>query len=70
VQPGSTFYPYVQTLACRGIISGYPCGGAGEPCVAPTNRPYFRPSNPATRGQMAKIATAGFFPSGQFAGPR
>ena len=25
------------------IMSGYPCGGAGEPCVAPDNRPYFRP---------------------------
>ena len=48
--------------ASRGIISGYPCGGAGEPCVAPANRPYFRPSNNATRGQTAKIVAATFFP--------
>ncbi|HEX8218472.1 MAG TPA: hypothetical protein VF914_04565, partial [Chloroflexia bacterium] len=23
----SSFYPYVRCLACRGIVSGYPCGG-------------------------------------------
>jgi hypothetical protein len=50
----STFYVYVQCLACRGIINGYPCGGAGEPCN-PNNDPYFRPGNNVTRGQIAKI---------------
>jgi kumamolisin len=55
VPPGSTFYPYVQRLNGRGIISGYACGGPGEPCVPPTNRPYFRPNNNITRGQLAKI---------------
>jgi kelch-like protein 17 (actinfilin) len=37
VPPGSTFYPFVQCLACQGILSGYPCGGQGEPCVPPDN---------------------------------
>jgi hypothetical protein len=50
-------------MASRGIIGGYPCGGAFEPCVAPSNRPYFRPNNPATRGQMSKIAALAFFPN-------
>ena len=63
VAPGSTFYLYIERLARRGIIGGYPCGGAGEPCVAPGNRPYFRPDNAATRGQMAKIAANTFFPN-------
>ncbi len=63
VPPGSTFAVYVERLAARGIIGGYPCGGAGEPCIAPENRPYFRPGNPATRGQISKIAAATFLPA-------
>ena len=61
VPVGSTFYPFIQCLACQGIINGYPCGGPGEPCN-PTNDPYFRPGNNVTRGQFAKIASnsAGF----------
>jgi hypothetical protein len=61
VPPGSTFYPYVQCLACKGILSGYPCGGAGEPCD-PGNDPYFRPNSNITRGQIAKVVSnaAGF----------
>jgi hypothetical protein len=61
VPPDSTFYPYIQCLACRGIINGYPCGGPGEPCNG-NNDPYFRPGNNVTRGQFAKIASnaAGF----------
>jgi hypothetical protein len=58
VAPGSTFYDYVQRLAGRDIISGYACGGAGEPCILPGNRPYFRPNNNVTRGQIAKIIDA------------
>jgi hypothetical protein len=53
VPPGSTFYAYVETAAARGIIGGYPCGNP-EPCD-PRRTPYFRPGNPATRGQIAKI---------------
>ncbi len=51
VPSGSTFYPYVECLACRGIISGYECGGPGEPCPGS----YFRPGANVTRGQVAKI---------------
>jgi hypothetical protein len=61
VPPDHTFYAYIECLACRGIINGYPCGGPGEPCN-PANDPYFRPGNNVTRGQFSKIASnsAGF----------
>jgi subtilisin family serine protease len=61
VPPTNTFYPFVRCLACQGIISGYPCGGTGEPCN-PSNDPYFRPNAYVTRGQLAKIVSesAGF----------
>jgi hypothetical protein len=62
VAPGSTFYLWIERIAVRSIVGGYPCGGAFEPCSPPANRPYFRPFNPATRGQMSKIAAAAFFP--------
>jgi hypothetical protein len=65
VAPNSPFYLWIERLLSRGIIGGYPCGGAGEPCVGPTNRPYFRSANPATRGQMSKIAASTFFPTCQ-----
>ena len=42
VPPGSPFYPYVETAVAHGILSGY----ADH---------TFRPGNPATRGQIAKI---------------
>ncbi len=51
---GERFYRFVETAACHGIISGYTCGGPGEPCDA-QGRPYFRQYNTATRGQIAKI---------------
>ncbi len=57
VPPGSTFWAWIEHLAGRGIIGGYPCGGPGEPCVAPTYRPYFRLTNNLTRGQLAKIVS-------------
>ena len=49
VQPGSTFYPYVQCLACRDVIGGYSDG-------------TFRPNADVTRGQLSKIVAnaAGF----------
>jgi aldose sugar dehydrogenase len=61
VPPGSTFYDWINRLARRGHIGGYPCGGAGEPC-GPDNLPYFRPNANATRGQISKIVSnaAGF----------
>ncbi len=60
VPPGSTFFSYVWRLADRGYISGYPCGGPGEPCL--TGLPYFRPNANITRGQLSKIVAnaAGF----------
>lgn len=51
---GSTFYSFITCLACRGIISGYPCGSVGEPCNS-ANEPYFRPGVNITRGQISKI---------------
>ncbi|HEX8228720.1 MAG TPA: S-layer homology domain-containing protein [Chloroflexia bacterium] len=39
---GSTFYPYITCLSDLGFISGFPDG-------------TFRPSDPVTRGQLAKI---------------
>jgi hypothetical protein len=69
VPVGSTFFQYIGRLASRGYISGYPCGGPGEACVPPANRPYFRPNNNSTRGQISKIVSnaAGFSdtPTGQ-----
>lgn len=58
VAPGSPFYEFVERLAQTGAIAGYPCGGPGvtEPCDG-EGRPYFRPNNPATRGQISKIVS-------------
>jgi hypothetical protein len=42
VPSGSTFYPFVQCLACRNILGGYSDG-------------TFRPGNNITRGQLSKI---------------
>lgn len=60
VAPGSTFYDWIWRLVDRGIMSGYPCGGVGEPCGG-GNLPYFRPGANATRGQAAKIVSNTFF---------
>ena len=49
------FWLWIERLAAHGAISGYTCGGPGEPCVPPGNRPYFRWGANATRGQIAKI---------------
>jgi hypothetical protein len=48
---GSPFYSFVRCLACRSILTGYGCGGVGEPCPGT----YFRPNDNVTRGQAAKI---------------
>lgn len=55
VVPQNHFYPYIENLAKRSIINGYPCGGPGEPCIPPGNKPYFRYGIAVTRGQVAKI---------------
>jgi hypothetical protein len=54
VPASNAFYTFVERIASRGIIGGYPCGGANEPC-GPGNRPYFRPNASVTRGQTVKI---------------
>jgi hypothetical protein len=54
VPAGDPFYTFVETADYFGIVSGYPCGGAGEPCDD-RRLPYFRPTNQVTRGQLAKI---------------
>ncbi|MDQ6692970.1 MAG: S-layer homology domain-containing protein [Chloroflexota bacterium] len=70
VGPDSPFYLFVQRLATRGVMGGYPCGGVNpetgqaEPCQ-PGNRAYFRPGNTVTRGQSAKIVANTFFPNCQ-----
>ena len=53
VAPGSTFYDFIERLVSRSVMSGYPCGGPGEPC-GPADRPYFRPANLVSRGQTSK----------------
>jgi hypothetical protein len=63
VPPTHTFYEWIQRLASRGIMSGYPCGSVGEPCIS--GKPYFRPQNNATRGQNSKIVSNTFFPECQ-----
>lgn len=44
VQPGDPYYPFIQCLTCRSIISGY-----GDNT--------FRPSNNVTRQQLAKMVS-------------
>jgi hypothetical protein len=64
VAEGSTFHLWIERLASRGIMGGYTCGGAGEPCGT-GNKPYFRPNARATRGQTSKIVANTFFPGCQ-----
>jgi hypothetical protein len=52
VPANDTFYQYIETAAHEGIVSGYTCGGPGEPCPGA----YFRPYNLVTRAQLSKIA--------------
>jgi hypothetical protein len=66
VPVGSTFYQYVETAADNGVISGYDCGGPGEPCPGR----YFRPNNNVTRGQVTKMIMLAFgFPEDTSGGP-
>ncbi|MGI8588658.1 MAG: S-layer homology domain-containing protein [Chloroflexia bacterium] len=54
VPEGSAMQGVVEAAACREVVSGYTCGGPGEPCGAASRR-YFRPGLPTTRAQIAKI---------------
>src|SRR5439155_797077 len=60
---GSTYNTYSYRLETRTIMSGYPCGSVGDPCIPPGNLPYFRPNNNATRGQTSRIVANTFFPA-------
>ncbi|HYP18427.1 MAG TPA: S-layer homology domain-containing protein, partial [Chloroflexia bacterium] len=60
VPPGNVFHAWIERLASRGIMGGYSCGGAGEPCGT-ANLPYFRPNANATRGQISKIVANTFY---------
>lgn len=53
VPVGSPFFGAVERVATNGIIGGYACGGAGEPCSGL----YFRPSGTATRAQASKMVS-------------
>jgi S-layer homology domain len=59
----SAFWCSIQRLYERNIISGYPCGGPGEPCIPPLNRPYYRPDSTSTRGQLVKMVARTFLPN-------
>jgi subtilisin-like proprotein convertase family protein len=59
VPSGSPFYTYVEAMSAYGIVGGYLCGSPGEPC-GEGRRPYFRPSDSATRGQVAKFVALGY----------
>jgi hypothetical protein len=61
VPPANPFWTWIEELANRTIVSGYGCGGPGEPCDG-QNRPYFRWGANTTRGQTSKIAANTFFP--------
>ena len=54
VPPSHPFWVYIERLRDHEAISGYACGGPGEPCRAGW-RPYFRPAGTITRSQFAKI---------------
>ena len=60
VLPSNTFYEWIERLASRNAMSGYPCGGPSEPCIS--GKPYFRWGNNATRGQVSKIVANTFYP--------
>ncbi|MDQ3705649.1 MAG: S-layer homology domain-containing protein [Chloroflexota bacterium] len=63
-QSESSYYQYIERLSSRGVMSGYPCGGPGEPCDN-QNRPYFRPNSLVTRAQAAKIVANTYYPNCQ-----
>lgn len=56
VPVGSTFFRWIETVASHHVVEGYPCGiTPAGPCIAPDNKPYFLPTDIATRAQIAKV---------------
>jgi hypothetical protein len=58
VPSGNTFFTFINRIYQQDLVSGYACGGPGEPCDA-YNRPYYRPVANVTRSQMAKFIDNG-----------
>src|SRR4029450_13529537 len=54
VPPSNPFYRFTNRIYMQDLVTGYPCGGPGEPCD-PESRPYYPPVNNVTRQQMAKF---------------
>jgi hypothetical protein len=54
VPASNPFYSFINRIFQQDLVSGYPCGGFGEPCDS-EGRPYYRPVNNVTRQQMAKF---------------
>lgn len=59
VPPNNTFYQFIEYAYNAGAISGYTCGGPGEPCDS-ERRAYYRPLNNVTRGQISKMVAEAF----------
>jgi hypothetical protein len=49
-------YDYIETATAHAIVTGYDCGGAGEPCPGR----YYRPDALATRAQLTKLLYQAF----------
>ncbi len=69
VPKNDTFHDYIEAIYARGAINGYSCDpdpGNPESCGCANgncqNRPYFRPANPLTRAQAAKITAIALVP--------
>jgi hypothetical protein len=54
VSPTQPFWLWIERAYTHGTITGYTCGGQGEPCD-PQHRPYYRPAHNLTRSQLVKV---------------
>lgn len=54
VPTSNPFYHFVNRIYQQDLVTGYSCGGPGEPCDS-ESRPYYRPGANVTRQQMAKF---------------
>jgi hypothetical protein len=55
VPSSNPYWLFVEAAVNQGILAGYKCGSPNEPCIAPGNKPYFRPDSAVTRSQLARI---------------
>src|SRR5262249_9860322 len=62
----SSYYTFLHDIYMAGIVSGYDCGGPGEPCVPPENLPYYRPGSGVTRAPIGKFLGPARHPPGLF----